>query len=123
MAKGTDQLTKHAPVTEKRGSSLSAKGVHQEDSLRDAAERAALAALSYDDALRALEADNPIALAVTEEYIAVYSQRAGKLLKEGKDYLALLADTGSVSPLERIAMEIVLEVFEDELNEEELSNL
>lgn len=89
----------------------------------DGERRAALAALGYEEALDALEAEDPVALAVTAEYIALYSQKAGELLKEGKDYFSLLTGAGAVPALERIAMEMVLEAFEDELSENDPSGL
>ena len=82
-------------------------------------ERAALARLSYDQATQALEAEDPVAVAVATEYILVYSAKVGQLLKGGKDYLELLALRPELSAIERIAIEFVLEAVEEELDGEE----
>jgi len=82
-------------------------------------ERAALSRLSYDQAMRALEAEDPVAVAVATEYILDYSEKVGMLLKEGKDYLELLASRPELSAIERIAVELVLETVEEELDCEE----
>ena len=81
--------------------------------------RAALLALSYDDALDALENEDPAAVTMATEYILAYSEKVGELLKQGSDYLALLTPTASTPALERIAMELVLETAEEELDAEE----
>jgi len=87
--------------------------------LPTADERAALSLLSYDQALQALEAEDPVAVAVATEYIQSYSEKLGQLLKDGKDYLELLAPSPELPAIERIAMELVLETVEEELDREE----
>ena len=82
-------------------------------------ERALLFRLSYDEAMKALEAEDPAAVAVTTEYILDYSEKVGKLLKEGKDYLELLTPRPELSAIERIAVEFVLETVEEELDGED----
>lgn len=81
--------------------------------------RAALLALSYDDAVAALENEDPAAVTMATEYILAYSEKVGELLKQGSDYLALLTPSASTPALERIAMELVLETAEEELDAEE----
>jgi hypothetical protein len=78
-------------------------------------ERAALFRLSYDQAMKALEAEDPAAVAVATEYILDYSEKVGELLKEGKDYLKLLNPRPELTAIERIAIEIVLETVEEAL--------
>jgi len=82
-------------------------------------ERAALSRLSYEQAMQALEAEDPVAVAVATEYILDYSEKVGKLLKEGRDYLELLAPRPELPAIERIAVELVLETVEEELDREE----
>jgi|GEM_PF-6912209 len=84
-----------------------------------AEERTALAKLSYDQAMQALEAEDPVAVAVATEYILDYSEKVGELLKQGKDYLELLAPRPELSAIERIAVELVLETVEEELDGED----
>ncbi len=81
--------------------------------------RAALLALSYDDALEALENEDPAAVTMATEYILDYSEKVGELLRQGSDYLELLTPSASTPALERIAMELVLETAEEELDAEE----
>jgi uncharacterized membrane protein len=83
-------------------------------------ERAALFRLGHDQVMQALEAEDPVAVAVATEYILDYSEKVGALLKEGKDYLELLAPRPDLSAIERIAMEIVLETVEEELDGEDV---
>lgn len=78
-------------------------------------ERAAVLLLAYDDAVAALEGENPAAVAVATEFILKYSEEAGKLLKGGGDYLSLLTPGPATPAMEGIAMEIVLETLEEEL--------
>jgi hypothetical protein len=84
-----------------------------------AEERAALSRLSYDQTMQALEAEDPVAVAVATEYILNYSEKVGQLLKEGRDYLDLLAPRPELPAIERIAVELVLETVEEELDREE----
>lgn len=84
-----------------------------------AEERAALLALDYEAASDALEKADPAALALATEYILQYSEKVGEELKQGRDYLALLTPTDQTPPIERIAMEIVLESVEEELDAED----
>lgn len=82
-------------------------------------ERAALHALSYDEAIDALEREDPAAVALATEYILFYSEKVGELLREGRDYLDLLTPSGDTPALQCIAMEMVLETAEEELDSEE----
>jgi hypothetical protein len=82
-------------------------------------ERAALFMLGYEDALAALEDEEPVAVAIATEYILEYSQKVGALLKEGRDYLNMLTPSAATPAIERIAMEVVLEAVEEELDGEE----
>ena len=82
-------------------------------------ERAALFLLGYDETIKALEAEDPAAVAVATEYILSYSEKVGQLLKEGKDYLELLTPRPELPAIERIAMELVLETVEEELDGED----
>lgn len=84
------------------------------------AERAAFMQLSYDEAMRALDAEEPTAVAVATEYILEYSEKVGELLKSGEDYLELLAPDPALPAVERIAREIVLETVEEELDSEDV---
>ena len=84
-----------------------------------AEEREALLALDYKAALDALENEDAAAVALATEYIVQYSEKVGEELKQGRDYLALLAPKENTPAIERIAMEIVLESVEDELDSEE----
>lgn len=81
--------------------------------------REALLALPYDVALDALEREEYAAVTLATEYVLFYSEKVGELLKQGRDYLALLTPTPATPALERIAMELVLETAEEELNSEE----
>lgn len=81
-------------------------------------ERAGVLALDYEAASEALENADPVALAVATEYILQYSEKVGEELKQGKDYLDLLTATDKTPPIERIAMEIVLDSVEEELDQE-----
>ena len=83
-------------------------------------ERATLARLSYDQVIQALEAEDPVAVSVATEYILDYSEKVGKLLKEGRDYLELLAPRPELPAIERIAVELVLESLEEELEREDV---
>lgn len=82
-------------------------------------ERAALFLLSHEEAMRALEKEDPAAVAVATEYILDYSEKVGALLKAGKDYLELLAPKPELPAIERIAMELVLETVEEALEGED----
>ena len=82
-------------------------------------ERAALFRLDYDQAAQALETEDPVAVAIATEYILDYSEKVGKLLKDGKDYLELLTPGPETPAIERIAMELVLETVEEELDGED----
>ena len=79
-------------------------------------ERAAVHALSYDAAVAALEAEEPIAVTVATEFILQYSEKVGALLKEGKDYLPVLTPTDATPAIEAIAMEVVQEAVEEEMD-------
>lgn len=83
-------------------------------------ERQAVFALGYSEALDALEKEDPAVVAVATEYILDYSEKVGELLKNGKDYLALLTPGPAAPAIERIAMEVVLETVEEELAQEDL---
>lgn len=78
-------------------------------------ERAAVLLLAYDDAVAALEGEESVAVAVATEFILKYSEEAGKLLKGGGDYLSFLTPGPTTSAIEGIAMDIVLETLEEEL--------
>jgi hypothetical protein len=80
-------------------------------------DRAALLALDDAAAREALEREDPKALALVTEFILAYSAKLGEELKQGRDYLPLLTPQGQ-PPLECIAMEIVLDSAEDELESE-----
>lgn len=84
-----------------------------------AEERAAMLALDYQAASNALERADPVALAVATEFILQYSEKVGEELKQGRDYLNLLTPDDKTPPIERIAMEIVLESVEEELESED----
>ena len=84
-----------------------------------AEEREALLALDYKAAAEALENEDAAAVALATEYIVQYSEKVGEELKQGRDYLVLLAPKENTPAIERIAMEIVLESVEDELDSEE----
>ncbi len=75
--------------------------------------------LSYDEAVAALDADDPAVVEAVTAHITRYSAEAGELLQAGRDYLDLLTPTGDTPVLEAIAMELVREVLEDELDEAE----
>lgn len=75
--------------------------------------------LGFDEAWSALEKEDPAVVALATEYILSYSEKAGALLKEGKDYLDLLAPSPDIPAIERIARGIVLETLEEELDEQE----
>lgn len=83
-------------------------------------ERAALLALEYAEAMEALEAEEPLAVAVATEYLLHYSEQVGELLKTGQDYLSLLTPSAAMPAIERIAMEVVLETVEEELDKEDV---
>jgi hypothetical protein len=84
----------------------------------DPARRAALLALSADEAAALLDADDPQALALAEEFVLAYSARAGECLKDGGDYLDMLSPGPETPALEVMAMEAVLEALEAELERE-----
>jgi len=83
-------------------------------------ERAAFMQLSYDEVMRALDAEDPTAVAVATEYILEYSEKVGELLKSGQDYLELLSPDPALPAIERIARELVLETVEEELDSEDV---
>jgi hypothetical protein len=83
-----------------------------------AADRAALLALDADAAERALEEEDPKALALATELILAYSRKLGEELKAGRDYLPLLTPGEGTPPLEAIAMAIVLDSAEEKLEAE-----
>lgn len=82
-------------------------------------EKAACLILGYKETLTALENEEPVAVAVATECILAYSTRVGELLKQGRDYLDLLTPGPETPAIERIAMEVVLETVEEELDNEE----
>jgi hypothetical protein len=84
-----------------------------------AEEQEALLALDYKAASEALENEDAAALALATKYILEYSEKVGEELKQGRDYLALLTPKEHTPAIERIAMEIVLESVEEELDSEE----
>ncbi len=60
--------------------------------------------------------EHPV-VAVVAARIQHYSALASKALEQGKDYLPLLTATKQTAPLDAVAMELVLEILEDELEE------
>lgn len=83
-----------------------------------AEERAALLALGRPEAMAALEREDPLALALATEFINIYAAKITDALKKGHDYLPLFTPADGTPHIERIAMEIVLESVEDELEAE-----
>ena len=83
-----------------------------------AEERAALLALGRVEAMAALEREDPLALALATEFISLYAEKITDALKNGRDYLPLFTPADDIPHIERIAMEIVLESVEDELESE-----
>ncbi|MDL2266941.1 hypothetical protein LJC46_03015 [Desulfovibrio sp. OttesenSCG-928-G15] len=84
-----------------------------------AEERSRVLGMGFDEAWAALEKEEPAVVALATEFILSYSEKAGVLLKEGKDYLDLLAPSPDIPAIERIARGIVLETLEEELDGQE----
>lgn len=72
-------------------------------------ERAKVMAYDFEHAATAISMDEPITMAVATEFIVQYSIKAADTLREGKDYIELLTPTDATPAVERIAMEIVRE--------------
>lgn len=77
-----------------------------------------LLALDRAQATAALEREDPAALALATEFINIYAGKISEALRAGKDYLPLFAGSSTTPAIERIAMEIVLESIESELESE-----
>lgn len=81
-------------------------------------DRSALLALDRTQAMAALEKEEPGALALATEFIDVYADKISLALKAGKDYLSFFEASETTPAIEKIAMEIVLESIEEELESE-----
>jgi hypothetical protein len=78
-----------------------------------------LTALSRDAVFGALAGGDETVFAAVSRCIRHYAQRAGEELRAGRDYLPLLTPCPETSPLEAVAMGIVLETMEEELARED----
>lgn len=76
-----------------------------------------LSALSYDAVCDALEAEDPRVEAAVTEIINRYAELAGEALEKGEDYLPVLMAQPARSALEQVALEILQEAFEEEMED------
>lgn len=74
-------------------------------------------ALSYDEVCDALEAEDPRVEAAVTELINRYAELAGEALEKGEDYLPALLAQPMRSALEQVALEILQEAFEEEMED------
>lgn len=100
-------------------SNFNTKKEHAVSEAGKAGNKENLLALSYQDALDAVGREEPAVVEAITEYVFAYSEKVGDLLKRGSDYLDLLTPLPTTPALERIAMELVLEAVEDELDSED----
>ncbi len=77
----------------------------------------ALRSLSYDAVVAALDNEDKLVVDAVTDLILHYTTKAGEALQQGKDYLPLLTPSATNCSLEVVAMEIVLEAFEEELDD------
>ena len=77
-----------------------------------------LAALSREQVLAALDTEDEAVVAAVSQYIIHFADLVGVELKAGRDYLPLLTPACGTPPVEAVAMEIVLETVEEELEGE-----
>lgn len=82
-----------------------------------AKQRKALESLSYEGVLAALENEEQVVMDAMRERVLVYTDKAGQALSEGKDYLTALTPTDDDSILDVVAMDIVREVFDEEMED------
>ncbi len=75
------------------------------------------ASLSYDEAVDALEREEPEVTSLVTARIMYFSEQVAERLKDGSDYLDLLTPSKDTPVLEAIAMEIVREAVEEEMEE------
>ena len=75
-------------------------------------------ALSREGVFAALDREDEAVVAAVSQYIGRYAELVGLELKEGRDYLSLLTPTAETPAVRAVAMEIVLETVEEELDSE-----
>lgn len=83
-----------------------------------AEERAAILALDHRAVSRALNEEEPVAVAVATEYIVYYSLKVAEALRQGTEYLHVMQCAEDTSAVERIAMAIVSESVRESLAQE-----
>ncbi|MDR2160714.1 MAG: hypothetical protein LBO77_01005 [Desulfovibrio sp.] len=76
-----------------------------------------LASLSLENVLSALECEDGPVFAAVSRCIVRYAELAGLELQAGRDYLPLLTPGENTPPLAAVAMNIVLETVEEELED------
>ncbi|WP_027187239.1 hypothetical protein [Desulfovibrio cuneatus] len=82
-----------------------------------AEQRKALESLSYEGVLAALENEEQVVMDAMRERVLVYTDKAGQALSEGQDYLPVLTPTDDDSILDVVAMDIVRDVFDEEMED------
>ena len=82
-----------------------------------AEQRKALESLSYEGVLAALENEEQVVMDAMRERVLVYTDKAGQALSEGQDYLTVLTPKDDDSILDVVAMDIVREVFDEEMED------
>lgn len=79
----------------------------------------ALASLSRQEVFEALDREDEAVVAAVSECIGVLAEQVGLVLKDGKDYLEMLTPDGETPAVLAVAMDIVLETLEEELESED----
>ncbi len=73
--------------------------------------------LCMDDVLEALEAEEEAVVDAVTRYIALYAEQLAEALRAGNDYLDLLSPSPDTPAVQALAMALVLESAEEELDE------
>ena len=79
------------------------------------AEQLRLASLSYDEVCEALEQGDEAIEDAVGLMIDEYAALCAEALSKGEDYLPVLLSIVPVCPMQKVAMEILEEAFEEEL--------
>ena len=87
--------------------------------LHNSALTEALASLSRQEVFEALDREDEAVVAAVSQYIALLAEQVGLVLKEGRDYLEMLSPHDDTPAVLAVAMDIVLETLEEELESED----
>lgn len=79
----------------------------------------ALASLSRQEVFEALDREDEAVVAAVSEFIGILAEQVGLVLKDGKDYLEMLTPDDNTPAVLAVAMDIVLETLEEELESED----